>query len=117
MPYLLLSLLMSALCWAVDNQIFKVFLLVVFMPAAILGQATGLIVYPQEVVYDKGLETEYTVIEGTTSGLNVFIVVAVFAIIACMVFMIAYIRKIRQSKDTFNSFMTEIVMNDKFRNK
>ena len=117
LPYLLLSLLMSALCWAVDNQIFKVFLLVVFMPAAILGQATGLIVYPQEVVYDKGLETEYTVIEGTTSGLNVFIVVAVFAIIACMVFMIAYIRKIRQSKDTFNSFMTEIVMNDKFRNK
>ena len=89
----------------------------IFMPAAILGQATGVIVYPREVVYDKGLETEYTVIEGATSGLSVFAVIAVFVVISCAVFLAAYARKIRQSRDTFNSFMSEIVMNEKFRNR
>ena len=117
LPYAVFSLLIAAVCWIADNQVFKVILLMIFMPAAILGQATGVIVYPREVVYDKGLETEYTVIEGATSGLSVFAVIAVFVVISCAVFLAAYARKIRQSRDTFNSFMSEIVMNEKFRNR
>ena len=117
LPYAVFSLLIAAVCWIADNQVFKVILLMIFMPAAILGQATGVIVYPREVVYDKGLETEYTVIEGATSGLSVFAVIAVFVVISCVVFLAAYARKIRQSRDTFNSFMSEIVMNEKFRNR
>lgn len=117
LPYAVFSLLIAAVCWIADNQVFKVILLMIFMPAAILGQATGVIVYPREVVYDKGLETEYTVIEGATSGLSVFAVIAVFVVISCAVFLAAYARKIRQSRDTFNSFMSEIVMNEKFWNR
>ena len=85
------------------------------MPAAMLGQSAGLIDYPHEVVYDKGLETEYKVLEGTTSGANVFIVILVFVLVACIIFWIAYIIKINKSKSSFNSFLTEIVDNDKFR--
>lgn len=114
-PYALVSIVFAALCWLIDNQVLKVLLLIVFMPAAMLGQSAGLIDYPHEVVYDKGLETEYKVLEGTTSGANVFIVILVFVLVACIIFWIAYIIKINKSKSSFNSFLTEIVDNDKFR--
>lgn len=114
-PYALVSLVFAALCWAIDSQVLKVLLLIVFMPAAMIGQSAGLIEYPREIVYDKGLETEYTVLEGATSGANVFIVILLFVLTACIVFWIAYIIKIRKSKNSFNSFLTEIVDNDKFR--
>lgn len=115
LPYSVISVAAAGLCWITDNQIVKIIMLIIFMPASMFGQAMGLIDYPHEVIYDKGLETEYKVIEGATLGSGVFIVITVFVIISCLIFWAAYVRKIRQSKNSFNSFMTEIVDNEKFK--
>ena len=41
----------------------------------------------------------------------------VFAVIACLIFWLAYVLQIRKSRDSFNSFMSEIIENDKMRNR
>ena len=117
-PYAAITIVLAILCWVTDIQWLKVIALIVFMPAAMLGKALGLISFPQSVpVRDDAGNIIATKIVGETIGSHVFIVLVVFAVIACLIFWLSYVLQIRKSRDSFNSFMSEIVENDKMRNR
>ncbi len=117
LPYLSLTLFVSGVAWISDSQTLKFIVLVVFMPAAILGQSFGIITFPHQETLNPGTVDEVTAIVGTTSGSMCFTVVCVFAVLSALVFWIAYVREINKSKEQFVSFVTEITINDKFRNQ
>lgn len=117
-PYAVITVVLAVLCWVTDVQWLKIASLAVFMPAAMLGKALGLISFPQSVpVRDDAGNIIATKIVGETIGSHVFIVLVVFAVIACLIFWLSYVLQIRKSRDSFNSFMSEIVENDKMRNR
>lgn len=117
LPYLISTLIFAGLAWITDLQPLKFVVLVIFMPAAILGQAFGIITFPRQVTVNPGTVDETTKMVGATSGPMCFTVVCVFALLSALAFWIAYIRKINESKEQFVSFVTEITVNDKFRNQ
>lgn len=117
-PYAAITVALAVLCWVTDIQWLKVVALIVYMPAAMLGKALGLITFPRsEPIKDDAGNVVATTIVGETVGSNVFIVLIVFAVIACLIFWLAYVLQIRKSRDSFNSFMSEIIENDKMRNR
>ena len=117
-PYAAITVALAVLCWVTDIQWLKVVALIVYMPAAMLGKALGLITFPHsEPIKDDAGNVVATTIVGETVGSNVFIVLIVFAVIACLIFWLAYVLQIRKSRDSFNSFMSEIIENDKMRNR
>ena len=117
-PYAAITVVLAVLCWVTDIQWLKVVALIVYMPAAMLGKALGLITFPHsEPIKDDAGNVVATTIVGETVGSNVFIVLIVFAVIACLIFWLAYVLQIRKSRDSFNSFMSEIIENDKMRNR
>lgn len=117
-PYAAITGALAVLCWVTDIQWLKVVALIVYMPAAMLGKALGLITFPHsEPIKDDAGNVVATTIVGETVGSNVFIVLIVFAVIACLIFWLAYVLQIRKSRDSFNSFMSEIIENDKMRNR
>lgn len=117
-PYAAITGALAVLCWVTDIQWLKVVALIVYMPAAMLGKALGLITFPHsEPIKDDAGNVVATTIVGETVGSNVFIVLIVFAAIACLIFWLAYVLQIRKSRDSFNSFMSEIIENDKMRNR
>lgn len=117
-PYAAITVALAVLCWVTDIQWLKVVALIVYMPAAMLGKALGLITFPHsEPIKDDAGNVVATTIVGETVGSNVFIVLIVFAAIACLIFWLAYVLQIRKSRDSFNSFMSEIIENDKMRNR
>ena len=88
------------------------------MPATMIGKTFGLVTFPHtEYETDDAGKVVATNVVGETLGSNVFIVLAVFAVVASLVFWLSYILQIRKSRDSFNSFMSEIIENDKMRNK
>lgn len=117
-PYAAITVALAVLCWVTDIQWLKVVALIVYMPAAMLGKALGLITFPHsEPIKDDAGNVVATTIVGETVGSNVFIVLIAFAVIACLIFWLAYVLQIRKSRDSFNSFMSEIIENDKMRNR
>lgn len=117
-PFAVITLVSAALCWGLNIQWLKVALLMIYMPAAMIGKACGLVTFPHEVkTFDDEGKVIAKEIVGETLGSNVFIVLAVFVLISCAVFWLSYALQIRKSRDSFNSFMSEIVENDKLRNR
>lgn len=117
-PFIAITLLFAALCWILDVQWLKVAAFIIFMPATMIGKTFGLVTFPHtEYELDDAGKVVATNVGGETLGSNVFIVLAVFAVVASLVFWLSYISQIRKSRDSFNSFMSEIIENDKMRNK
>jgi len=107
-PFLCVAVVLALLAFITDVQIIKLATAVIFLPATKMCQSFNLL-----PIYNSASEVAT---DWTLNGGVVLVMVLIYALICALTFWIGYLKKVRDAKDQFSAFITEIVENDRYRN-